>query len=155
MQFSTKEDIEAPIADVFAMLSDFDLFERSAIRRGIEVQRVADPAAPGVGLAWNTRFLLRGRQREMRLDLVEFDTPNGLQVAARSDGIDGLMTLDLVALSQKRTRMAIVLNLRPKTLSARLLIQSMKLAKANLTKRFKLKVAAYAKSLEDRHRRTA
>ena len=65
------------------------------------------------------------------------------------------MTLDLVALSQQRTRMAIVLNLKPKTLSARLLIQSMKLAKANLTKRFKLKVAAYAKSLEDRHRRTA
>ena len=152
MQFSTKEDIEAPSADVFALLSDFDLFERSAIRRGIEVQRVAEPAA---GLAWNTRFLLRGRQREMRLDLVEFDTPNGLQVSARSDGIDGLMTLDLVALSQQRTRMAIVLNLKPKTLSARLLIQSMKLAKANLTKRFKLKVAAYAKSLEDRHRRTA
>lgn len=153
MQFSTKEDIEAPIEDVFAMLSEFDQFERSAIRRGIEVQRIGTQT--GKGMAWNARFLLRGKERDMRLDLVEHDRPNGMQVDAHSDGIDGTMKLELVALSQQRTRMAIVLNLKPKTLPARLLIQSMKLAKANLTKRFKLKVASYAKSLEDRHSRMA
>jgi hypothetical protein len=51
--------------------------------------------------------------------------------------------------------MAVVLNLAPKTLSARLLVQSLKLAKSNLSKRFKQKVADYARQMEDRHNRSA
>lgn len=155
MQFSSKEDIDAPISEVFAMLSEFEAYERSAIRRGIEVRRV-DPSAPiAIGLAWDTRFTLRGKPRDVRLTLVGFEPPNSMRIEADSQGLDGTMTLDLLALSPRRTRMAVVLNLAPKTLSARLLVQSLKLAKSNLTKRFKLKVADHAKNLEDRYGRMA
>lgn len=155
MQFSSKEDIEAPISEVFAMLSEFETYERSAIRRGIEVQR-QDAAAPvGVGLAWDTQFTLRGKRRKMSLNLTQYEPPNAMRFVYESQGIDGTLTLDLLALSPGRTRMAVVLNLSPKTLTARLFIQSLKLAKSNLTKRFKTRVAEYAAQLEDRHGRMA
>ena len=155
MQFSSKEDIEAPISEVFAMLSEFETYERSAIRRGIEVLRV-DAAAPvGVGMAWDTQFTLRGKRRQMKLNLTEYEPPNAMRFIADSQGIDGTLTLDLLALSPGRTRMAVVLNLTPKTLTARLLIQSLKLAKSNLTKRFKVRVADYATQMEERHGRIA
>lgn len=155
MRFSSKEDIEAPISDVFAMLSEFETYERSAIRRGVELRRL-DEAAPTVaGLAWEAAFTWRGRARNMRLDLVTYDPPNAMWFEAESEGLDGAMTLDLLALSPRRTRLAVALILSPKTLSSRLLVQSLKLAKTNLTRRFKLKVADYAKGMEERHRRTA
>lgn len=155
MQFSSKEDIEAPIEEVFAMLSEFESFERQAIRRGIEVQRGEESAAPRVGMSWQARFTLRGKPRELSLVLAQFDRPNAMRFDATSASLDGHMALDLVPLSQRRTRMSIALEVRPKTLSARLMVQSMKLAKGNLTRRFKLRVAHYAKDLEDRARGTA
>lgn len=155
MKFSSKEDIEAPIEDVFALLSEFETYERSAIRRGIDVQRMTDISTPRAGITWHVQFNLRGKKRKLDLVMAEYDRPNTMRIDARSTGLDGYMSLDLLALSQKRTRMAVALELKPKTLSARLLVQSFKLAKSNLTKRFKLRVAEFAKGMEDRISRTA
>lgn len=153
MQFSSKEDIDAPIERVFELLSDFELFERSAIRRGIDVRRLNDFTELRAGATWRVDFRMRGKPRRMRLELVIHEPPHVMLFAGDSQGIDSRLALDLIALSPRRTRMAVVLNLAPKTLSARLMIQSLRLAKSNLSKRFKLKIADYAKSLEDRAQR--
>ena len=150
MQFSSKEDIEAPIETVFAALSEFEVFERSAIRRGIEVQR-ADEAAPNAaGLIWNAAFDMRGKKRDLKLTLTEYDPPNGMRFDSESFGLGGEMLIDLVALSPRRTRMSLSLTLSPKTLSARLFLQSLKLAKASLTSRFEQKAKEFAKGIEAR-----
>ncbi|MBV1896185.1 MAG: SRPBCC family protein [Rhodobacteraceae bacterium] len=153
MQFSSKEDIEAPIEQVFAMLSEFESFERSAIRRGIEVIRTDSFAAPIAGYAWNARFKLRGKMRDMDIRLVNYDQPSAMRFESESKGIEGSMMLDMVALSPRRTRMSVSMELNPKSLSAKLLVQSLKLAKNNLTNRFKLSVADYAQNMEERHSR--
>lgn len=154
MQFDSKEDIEAPIEQVFAMLSEFESFERSAIRRGIAVIRTDTHEIPMTGCAWNAKFEMRGKSRDLDIDLVTYDQPTAMRFESDSHGLLGTMTLDLMALSPQRTRMSVALDLNPKTLTARVLVQSLKLAKFSLTKRFKLKVAEYAKSMEDRHSRS-
>lgn len=63
MKFSAKEDIDAPIEDVFLMLSEIERYERSAMRRGAEVRRTSDPALHGLGMTWDVAFQLRGRQQ--------------------------------------------------------------------------------------------
>ena len=155
MQFASKEDIEAPIAEVFAMLSEFEAYERSALRRGIEVQRVNEDAPQAAGMAWDAAFTMRGKHRKLHVVLAEYNPPNAMRFESDSQGLDAILTVDLLALSPRRTRMAITLTLSPKNLSARLFVQSLKLAKNNLNKRFRHKVADYAKAVEDRHARTA
>ena len=155
MRFTAKEDIEAPVDQVFDMLGDFDGFERSAMRRGAEVQRSDPGGAPGVGSTWNIRFDLRGKRREIRGELTRFERPSTLYFDADSQGFDGTFRIDLVALSRNRTRMGVLLEIKPKNLSARLIVQSLKLAKANLTRKFHLRVADFAKDMEDRYRRSA
>jgi hypothetical protein len=157
MQFTSKEDIEGPIDRVFAMITDFDSFERAAMRRGAEVARTdklrLPPQSPGcAGMAWKARFKLRGRDRVFTLNLVSLEVPNGYRVDFTVSGLDGDLAIDLVSMSRNRTRMTVAMELRPRTLAARLLVQSLKLARTNLSKRFALRVADYAKQLEDRLR---
>lgn len=154
MQFSTKEDIEAPIDHVFAELSDFNAFERSALRRGADVQRVDNLKTVGPGMAWDISFRLRGKQREVKMALSEYTPPTGMIFTSRSTSMGGSMVLDLVALSRGRTRMGLTLNMEPRTLGARLLVQSLKLARSNLNKRFRLRCAEFAKDMEDRYKRS-
>jgi len=151
MQFSTKEDIEAPVDAVFEMLCDFESFERSAMRRGAEVQRLDRLTEPGVGMMWHALFQLRGKRREIELEMVTFDRPNEIVLESTSPGIIGQMRFELMALSRSSTRVIVSLEVKPLNLSARLLVQSMKLAKASLTRKYKLRVSEYAQGMEDRY----
>lgn len=153
MKFSTKEDIEAPIDAVFEMLCDFETFERAAMRRGAEVQRMDTKTTPGVGMGWRGAFNMRGKRREVEIEMITFDRPNEIVLECTSPGLLTMMTIEVVALSKTRTRMMVSFDIKPLNLSARLLVQSLKLAKASLTKKYKLRVAEFAKSMEERHQR--
>ncbi|MEW9918325.1 SRPBCC family protein [Marimonas sp. MJW-29] len=153
MKFSTNEDIEAPIEKVFEMFCDFETFERSAMRRGADVRRVDAMTEPGVGMTWRAAFEMRGKPRQLELEMVIFDRPNEIVLESTSPGMLGTTRFELIALSRNRTRVRVELEVKPLNLSARLLVQSLKLAKNSLTKKFKLRVAEHARNMEERHAR--
>ena len=155
MDFTSKEDIDSPIADVFEALSDFESFERSAIRRGIDVERIGDISTPENGLAWDAKFNFRGKARELRIALKSYDPVTRILLSGDSSGLNGETEIELMALSPRRTRVTISLNLTAKTLSGRLLLQSFKLARGSLNKKFKARAADFARLTEERLNRTA
>ena len=83
MKFSTKEDIDAPIDAVFDMLCEFDQFERAAMRRGAEVQRVDQLAEPGVGMLWEAAFDMRGKRRALQVEMDRFERPTEMKLETR------------------------------------------------------------------------
>ena len=155
MKISSKEDIDAPIGEVFDMLSETERYERSAMRRGAEVKRTSAPSVHGKGMTWDVAFQLRGRRRQMALEMAEWQAPTQMKIEARSPNLASDFVVNLVALSPTRTRVAVSLDLRPKNLSARLLVQSLKLAKNSLNKQFKLRVAEYSKEVESRFKQAS
>ncbi|MDX1780113.1 MAG: SRPBCC family protein [Thalassovita sp.] len=155
MEFVSKEDIDAPIQNVFDLLSDFDGFERAALRRGAEVQRIDDLEQIGPGMAWDIGFMMRGKPRDLRLTLTEYDPPHGMVFSGGDKGLEGTVSVELVALSRTRTRMALRITLAATNLPARLMLQSLKLGKTKLQSRFHLRMADFATELEERYRRTA
>jgi hypothetical protein len=72
-----------------------------------------------------------------------------------SPGLLGQMRFELLPLSRSRTRILVELEIKPLNLSARLLVQSLKLAKNTLTRKYKLRVAEQAKAMEERYSRSA
>ena len=155
MKLDTIRDIEAPIDFVFGQMSDFRAIERAAMRRGAEVQRTDDLTRTGPGMTWDASFEFRGRTREIRLELKEYAPPEGMIFATRSPSLSGRFAVELVALSRRSTRVKVDMKMQPETLSGKLLVQSMKLARKTLTSRMENRMAAYATEIEQRFRRSA
>ena len=151
MRFSSREDIEAPIEHVFNSATDFEGFERQALRRGAEVTRNDTYGKPGIGSEWRLKFLFRGKQRDVHARMTQFEAPNGFQAETETGGLEGTVSMELVALSPRRTRMQVSIDLRARTLAGRLLIQSLKFARGNLNKRFSNRIWQFAQDIEHKH----
>lgn len=136
MKFSTRQDVDLTAADLFAAVSDFPRIERILMRRRTEVRR-ADPAQDcGAGMAWDLAFKLRGKQRSLRLQVIQFDRPERVVFAGRSEPFDPTIDLRVIALSRTRSRLICELELKPRNLRARLMLQTAKLGKAQLDRKF-------------------
>ncbi|WP_298677279.1 SRPBCC family protein [uncultured Lentibacter sp.] len=154
MKFSADQDVEASVSHVFAAVSDFDGLARKAMRRGVQVTRLDNLDGPVAGMAWEAVFSFRGKARKLHIELVEVDAPNGLSAKSQTKGLDTRLVLGLVAMSKARTRMSIELELMPQSLAARLLVQSLKLARGTVSKRLKGRLAEFAKLTAESYRHT-
>jgi len=152
MIFETKEDINAPIEKVFPQIADFAGFERSALRRGADVKRLDTLREPGPGMKWDLKFKLRGKRRDFGLEMAQYDPPNGMRFHTTTTGVDGVMHVDLIALSRTSTRLSIKLEMQANNLSGRLLLQSLRLAKSNIAGRVNTKLHEFARGTENRIR---
>ncbi len=155
MKLTTRQDIEAPLDFVYAKLTDFDHFERMAMRRGAEVERTDKLRNPGVGMTWRLRFVFRNRPRTVQARFAEAEPGSHLGWAFDSPMMEGVARIDLVALSPRRTRMTIVSEVKPKTLAARLVIQSMRLARGRVQRKFDLAAGKLAHLIEEQSRSAA
>jgi len=154
MRLTTTEDIEAPIGFVYAALADFEGWERAAMRRGADVNRTDTLHTPGPGMGWAVDFSFRGKRRHLELGLSALVPGERLAFAGSGAPAEGSIVLDLAEMGPKRTRVNVVTEVKPRTLAARLFLQSLRLAKARLTRRFEVRVAQLAADIEDRYRAT-
>lgn len=152
MQFSAQEDIEAPIEDVFAMVADFERFERMAVRRGADVRRVSAQGPDCAGATWETSIRIRGKPRHFTIEMTSYDRPSGMHFHASSKGVKGDTSVELLALSRRRTRLSVVMSLSARTLPARLLLQSLKLGQSRIRRQFQSRLSDFAREMEERHR---
>jgi len=155
MKISRREDIEAPLDVVFREVTDFAAFERSALRRGVEVSRLDDMTAAGPGNIWAACAQVRSKPREFTIRLASWIPGTAMVLDIDSSGFLATMNVDLVELSRARTRLQVGVEVKAVTMTSRLLLQSAKLAKGSLEKRFAKRVGDFARDIELRHRKAA
>lgn len=148
MHLSSRTDVSASQEFVYKHLTDFEYWERAALRRGAEVTRLDTLAAPGVGMGWRMKFTFRGKERKLTVKLREAEPINKLTYGAKGKLVDATIGLEIFALSPKRTRLVIHLEVQPLTLAARLFLQSLKLAKGRVQKRLNDRMGQLAKDIE-------
>ena len=152
MKFSTKQDIETPAAYVFAALTDFEAWERAAMRRGADVARTDKMRQAGAGMSWHVAFQFRGRQRKIDLRLLNMIPASKLEFAPLSAAIDATTKVEIVEMSAKRARLHMAANITPLTLTAKLFMQSLRLARARADRKFAQRVQTIVTEIEARYR---
>jgi len=151
MHFSSKTDIEAPSEFVYAVLSDFEGWERAAMRRGAEVHRTDKLRKTAPGMSWSVTFRFRGKERVLDLQLVTLDPEAKMGFKGQGKLIEADVVMDLLSLAPKRTRLSLSFDIKPKTLGARLLLQSLKLAKTKVQIRLNKRMVQLATDIEMRY----
>jgi carbon monoxide dehydrogenase subunit G len=151
MKFTSRQDIEAPVAYVFAALRDFESWERAALRRGADVARTDKLVDVRPGVSWMVKFAYRGRERRVALRLTGLEQPTGMEFSGAGTSLDGQAGIDLIALATRRTRLSVTLDLKPRSIGARVMLQSLRLAKSRLNRRFSERVTQLCTEIEARY----
>lgn len=151
MKFSTRVDSDMPADQLFTAITDFDALERLMVGRGASVQRIKPAEEPGIAMGWKIGFDWRGKARQMRLAVVRFDRPEQVAMTGRSEALELFVNATVVALSRAKSRLIFETEIRPRTMRARLMLQTAKLGKSQLDRRYARRVVDFVEQMSTRH----
>lgn len=152
MQLNKSVDFDAPRDAVFRVLADFDHWERAALRRNVDIQRLDMMQAPAAGMAWKSGFAFRGKRRDVELRVERFEPDRTIALAGTGKAMAATVRLDLAEMGPRRTRLTVVLDVTARTLPARLLLQSLRLARGRVRQTFDSRVDLFATEVANRLR---
>ena len=155
MKLTAKTDLEVPAAFVFATLLDHASWEREAIRNGADVDRPGGGPDSGVGAEWRIRGHFRGKARKVLIRVEDLKPDHSLGLLIDSPSIEGNSRIEVTVLSPRRSRVRVDLEVKPKTLAARLFINTMRLAKGRVQARFEKGLVQLGARIKDRYDRQA
>jgi uncharacterized protein YndB with AHSA1/START domain len=151
MNFTSKQDIDAPTEHVFRQLSDFDFFESYAMRLGAQVERMDLFTQPQPGMCWNIKGHYRGKDRDLELTLDSYYPPDTLSYLCATKNLNANIGFDIIPLSRRESRLKVSVDIIAKGISARVALQSAKLAKKSLDRKFDARVRSFAAAIGDKY----
>lgn len=147
MKFSTRQDTDLPADDLFRAVGNFSGIERMLVRRGASVQRLDGLAAPGVGMGWRIGFDWRGRRRQSQLSITEYRPSEVIALAGSSEQFELAIRMTVVALTRGKSRLIFEADVQPRGMKARLLLQTAKLGKSQLDRKFAARIGDFVTRL--------
>ena len=147
MKFSTRQDADLAAEALFRAVSNFDEIGRMLMRRGAMVQRLDSLTAPGTGMNWRIGFDWRGRRRDVAIELVRFSPSETLVLQGLSELFDLTIQMTVLELGHSKSRLIFETDLLPRGMKARLLLQTAKLGKSQLDRKFAKRIGEFVNIL--------
>lgn len=155
MRLNTSQDIDAPIEFVFEKVADFSSFEMLLMNAGANISRTDDLSEIAQGMAWHVDGTFRGKQREIDVELENLKRPEKLKFLCETENMKAVAKVELEELSADQTRMTLLIEPEAKNISARLILQSMKLAKRSIENRVKNRLTKFSNKIEEEYQKLA
>ena len=148
MKFKVSEDVDAPRPMVWARLTDFSAVETDARGRGATITRIGNWTDTAEGVEWRGEVTVRGKTRALTATVTRLIPEELCLIESRIGGMACVYEMTFVALTPEVTRVAVVLDLSAQTLTARLILQTMKLARGRVMQRLQGMIARQGNAVE-------
>lgn len=153
MRLSATTDLKMPPRRAWLELTDFKAFETLLRERGAVLERSAEPEPPGLGTRWEGAIPYNDTPRPFTVEVTEAVPAERLRLALTGPGLEGTAEIVLAEAPKRGTQVSVELNVTPRTLRGRLLIQPLKLAHTTIEARFAERVERLARAIEKRRRK--
>lgn len=154
MRLNSIQEVHAPIDYVFGRLTDFASFETYISNIGGSASRTDDLDGTGRGMSWHIEGEFRGKFREVDLELQNISPPEKLKYFCETQTIEAVIWFELEPLGDELTRMNLMMDPTARNISARLILQSVKLAKGTIEKRLSKRLKAFGDQMSNDYRKT-
>ena len=138
---------------VWARFTDFSGFEEDARGRSAILNRVGNWTQTVQGVEWRGEVTVRGKSRPITAKVTQLVPQELCIVDSRIGGMNCHQEIIFVPLSTTVTRVALMLDLSADTLTARLLLQTMKLARGRVLQKLQGVLARQGNAVEAAYRR--
>jgi hypothetical protein len=148
VKFKVSDDVAAPVGWTWAGFVDFAGIENEIRARGADLGRVGDWSAARQGAAWRGSVPVRGKTRPIEAVLTTFQPETCFVVESRVGGMTAHYEATFTPLSPEVTRVSVTLELKASTLSARLLLQTLKLGRRRVIQRLEGAIVRQGQAVE-------
>ncbi|WP_246184957.1 hypothetical protein [Paracoccus aestuariivivens] len=93
--------------------------------------------------SWAIGFDWRGKQRDVDLSVVENAPPEKLVLSGTSDMFDLGIVMTVIPLSLSKSRLIFEVDVRPRGMKARLLLQTAKLSRGQIDRKFAQRIGDF------------
>ncbi|MCA8883899.1 MAG: SRPBCC family protein [Rhodobacteraceae bacterium] len=150
MNLSFQEDIALPQDAAFAALTDFDALIAAFMPRGGAVARLDGPGPVCVGTAWRTVVALHGLERVLTARIHTLCPQDRFSIQGEMDGIVAQLDVALDPAGQDCSRAQVDLNLAARSLRGKVLMQPLRLVRAQIAEKMAARLSRYARRIEAR-----
>ncbi|OSP56753.1 SRPBCC family protein [Pseudoruegeria sp. SK021] len=150
MKLTVSEEVAASRQDVFQQVTDFDRLLGRPADAKTQITRLDHPAPVSEGSRWQGHFVLRGLRRDGTAELVSLQAPDGYEIHGEADGMRGQLTVALSGPPEGPTRLDVTVQLRPTSLTGRMIVQSLSLVRQTVAARCRDRLQHFAREIESR-----
>ena len=152
MELTYQRIINVPPAYAFARATDFERFEAEGFGNLAPFEPRNDIRAPELGARWRTAAEFQGRPRRFSLELIEMSGPERLVLGNKSDKYDVEAKMAFQDAPDGATAFSFTLTAMARSITAKLILQTIQLAKGRITKSMQADFDKMATQMEAAYR---
>jgi len=154
MELQYSIDINVPQRFAFERATDFALFEEVGFGKLEPFEPRSEIRAPEIGARWRTAAEFQGRPRRFSLQLLELETPEWLVLGNKSEKYDVEARFRFTDMGEAQTAFSFHLVAKAQSITAKLILQTIQLARGRIEKSMQADFEAMAKRMEAAYQET-
>ena len=148
MRLSSSQIIGVPKDYLFERITDFDSFESYIHTEGGMAERTDNVAGTQSGMSWHVSGTFRKKQRNVDLTLENYAPSDKLKYVCETSSMNAAIFFELTEITPDQTELSLYIDPEARNISARLVLQSVKLAKKTIERRITQRIERFGNQIE-------